>query len=156
MNTATDLIPRQTVTQICEQRDNALALYGRAFDALSIASDAFTDAAKAVTAASPTNGNAYSHHSEEARKLFLAGIQLPDPNTFRDAARRLTDAAVWGRIMEMTDLERLMDKTAKDAFRRQLATEPPEVTEGNVRATLEEMALNAGTIFRRGHRHRVL
>ncbi|SBV91347.1 Type I restriction-modification system methyltransferase subunit [uncultured Alphaproteobacteria bacterium] len=150
MHTASDLIPRQTVTQICAQRDNALALYGRAFDALGIASDAFAAAAKAVTAASPANGNAYTYPSEEARKLFLAGIQLPDPDTFRDAARRLTDAAVWGRIMEMTDLERLMDKTAKDNFRRQLTTEPPEVTEGNVRATLEEMALNAGTIFRRG------
>jgi hypothetical protein len=147
---ATGLIPRQTVAQICAQRDRALDLYGRAFDALSVASEAFAEAAKAVAAVSPTNSNGYTHATEENRKLFLTGIKLPDPDAYRDAARRLTDTSVWAHIMQMTDLERLMDKTAKDSLRQQLATEPPEVTEGNVRATLEEMAADAGTIFRRG------
>jgi predicted RNA methylase len=43
-----------------------------------------------------------------------------------------------------------MDKSAKDGLRQQLLREPPEVTVGNVLATLEQFLSDAGMIFRRG------
>jgi hypothetical protein len=53
-------------------------------------------------------------------------------------------------VIQLTDLERLMDKTAKDQFHRELLENPPEATVDNICATLERFALDAGDIFKRG------
>ncbi len=43
-----------------------------------------------------------------------------------------------------------MDHEAKEAFQRDLASDPPEVTEDNVRATLRQMIGDADLIWKRG------
>lgn len=82
--------------------------------------------------------------------MFLAGLPLPEREDFLATARKLTDTDVWAHLVEITDLGRLMDKKAKDQLNQQLLTDPPEATEENVVATLQQFMLDADTIFRRG------
>lgn len=140
------IIPRDTVRSLVASRDRRLALYAEAHAKIADASLALDEAAGAAM----MKRNSYNMHSSREDKEFIGAIQLPDRSTYLDTARRLTDVDVWARIVEMTDLEKLMDKTAKDQLRQQLMSDPPEVTEENVFATLEQFASDAGTIFRRG------
>lgn len=85
-------------------------------------------------------------------------------------ARRLIDVDVWAWVIDRTELERLMDKEAKDQLRDQMRYIPervdrntrqlitgeeaeksmPPVTVENIYATLEQFMVDADTIFRRG------
>ena len=144
------LIPRATVAQICAQRRHALALYGEAYQALSGAHAAMAAAHKAANDAAPCGVTSYSRSTEEDRKAFLADFHLPAANDFLARARRNLDISVWSHLIGVTDLERLMDKTAKDALRQALLSDPPEATEENIFATLQSFAADADMIFRRG------
>lgn len=143
------IVPRATVAHICAHRARALALWEEAFTALQAANDKLTEAKKAMHAAAPTS-SAYTRHSDEAKAVFLEGIRLPDADDFMRKARHLTDIDVWSHVIEITDLERLMDKKAKDELRQSLMKEPPEATEDNIFATLETFARDADMIFKRG------
>lgn len=144
------VVPRATVTAIVAQRDKAIALYSDAHLAIQAAADAVVAARTAAVQAAPGAETRYNHLSQEERSTFLKSIAVPDRETYLADARRLTDIDVWAKIIALTDIERLMDKTAKDTFTRQLRENPPEVTEENVWATLQQLALDADTIFQRG------
>lgn len=143
------LVPRTTVTALVAQRDAALAAFGEAHVALTTAADAVSQANKKLAAATP-GLNSYNHHLTEEKIKFHRAAELPSRDAYMATARRIVDTDVWSHIIAITDLERLMDKKAKDQFRQQLITEPPEVTEENVFATLQQFMLDAGTIFKRG------
>lgn len=144
-----DLVPRSTLTQICARRRTAIDLFAQAHGALQTASTALLAAHKAVRMAAPPR-NSYSRSTEEEKEAFLAGMKVPARDDFLNLARRMVDIDVWAHLVDMTDLERLMDKEEKDKLRRQLLEDPPEVNEENVIATMETLALNADMIFRRG------
>lgn len=145
----TGIVPRATVDQLVAHRDRALTLYGIAHEKLVEAYDALMAARRAGIEASPGR-NRFNHHQENERRAFLGVIDVPERGEFIETARRLTDTDVWSHIVALTDLQRLMDKKAKDELTRQLQTDPPEVTVENVIATLETFLAQAGTIFRRG------
>lgn len=149
MNAPTALIPRATVSDIVAQRNRALTLYRLAHDALAAASAALVEAAKAAQQ-SAREVSRFNFHSADDRRKFLGHLDVPEREAFMTEARRLTDTDVWSHIVAITDLQRLMDKTAKDQFTQQLITDPPEVTVDNIAATLEQFAADAGTIWRRG------
>lgn len=140
---------RATVDSIVRQRNEALGLYDEAHRALMSASEAVRRAAGAASAAAPTV-TSYNHMNERAREHLLTPIKVPARDDYLASARAVTDKDVWAHIVAITDLERLMDKKAKDALRQQLMTDPPEVTVENVTATLEQMFLDRDTIFKRG------
>lgn len=144
-----DLVPRATVDTLVAQRNRALALYEQAHVALVGASEALQEAAKAKREAFP-GVNGMNHHLHEARQSFLASLDVPERDAFMADARRITDTDVWSHIVAITDLERLMDRKAKDEMRQQLVMDPPEVTAENVFATIETFVADAGTIFKRG------
>lgn len=144
------LVPRATVSAIVAQRDRALALYADAHDAIQAASDAVMAARSAAIQAAPGQDTRYNYLSREERSTFLRTITVPERSEYLSDARRLTDTDVWAKIISFTDIERLMDKTAKDDFTRQLREDPPEVTEENVYATLQQLAMDADLIFQRG------
>jgi len=146
---ANALVPRTTLSEICAHRRRALSLFEEAYDALQAADRAIKAAQTAVKAAAPGT-NRYNHHSEPAKRAFMAGLDLPERAAYLATARRLTDTDVWAHLVQITDLERLMDKKAKDQLNQQLLTDPPEATEENVVATLTQFALDADTIFKRG------
>lgn len=153
-----ELIPRATIHQMVAQRDRALSLFGEAHVALNAASEALATAGAALQSAAPgagPNGNAsqgasYTYHTKERDSSFIGSLSVPVRDAFMAEARRVVDTRVWAHLVTMTDLEKLMDKTAKDQLRQQLMTDPPEITAENVLATLQQFALDSKTIFARG------
>ena len=145
----TELIPRATVAQIVARRDLALEQYGFAHEAMERAAEAVAQAAKTAQEASP-GITRYNYHSDKDRVYFLRKDDVASREDFMAQARKFTVTDVWAHLIAITDLERLMDKTAKDDFNRQLVDDPPEVTVENVYATLQTLIADADMIFRRG------
>lgn len=143
-----ELLPRATLAQIAKSRDKALALYAEAHAAIEAANGRLRDAAEALRAAAPT-ANLDVFRREDRQKLF-GSLQVAPRDEFMAMARHMVDADVWTHVVNATDLQRLMDKKAKDALRQQLTSDPVEFSEETAAATLQSFALEAGTIFRRG------
>lgn len=145
-----ELVRRATVEEMVARRNRALALYETAYQALVRAAEAL-DTANEAGAQAAGGTNRYNYHlHEEIEKSFLAKFKLPELDGYLGLARRITDTNVWAHVIEITDLERLMDKKAKDQLNQQLLNDPPEATADNIVATLEQFMLDADTIWRRG------
>lgn len=145
------LIPRDTVAAIVANRNKALELYGVAYSALLRAQHTQQTAVRALQIAAPRgDDNRYTYHSREEKTAFLAPIEMDDRETYMKSARRIIDTAVWSHIIEMTDLEQVMDRKAKEEFHQELVKDPPEITEDNVWATLEAKIGEAPMMVRRG------
>lgn len=162
------LVPRATVEDVVRYRNQTLALYEVAFDKIEEAHEAL-NAARETAALCHPGVTAYNYDKAEEIKEFERAVQLPRRDRYLRTARRLTDINAWSWIIQRTDLERLMDREAKDNLREQMRFVPeragrngelinqdeidcglPELTVENVLATLERFAGDAGTIFRRG------
>lgn len=143
------IVPRATVERIVRLRDEAVAKYGEAHSALDAAFNASAAAGKVLAALSDRE-NRFNHHQHGEKTAFMRVKDPQKRDDYMAIARRIVDTEVWAHVVEITNLERLMDKQAKDDLHRQLMSEPPEVTADNIRATLERFAGDAGTIFRRG------
>ena len=146
----TQLIPRATIDGIVAHRGHALECFDKAYSALVGANTAIQEAHAAAGKAAPNHINSYTFSSHNEREGFLCRLEIAKPDDFRDRARRLVDIAVWSYIVEMTSLETVMDKEAKDALRAELNENPPEVTAENVSATLERFIRESDLIWRRG------
>lgn len=143
------LIPRATVEAIVAQRNAVLKLYGEAFDTLTVATAAVEKAGTAFNRIRAREGR-FNYHSHDEKGKFLEALNLPKRQDYLATAQKLVDIEVWSHIIELTDLERLMDKEAKDKLHRDLTETPPEPTVENIRATLEQFAADADMIWRRG------
>lgn len=147
-------IPRATLEGLERDRDNALAALLQGFDALA----AGMDAAKACAHSFARDVGL----SDRAKQALLAGNGKRESwdnrndgatswrECFANETRRAIDRAVWSHVIEATDLEKVMDREERDAFRASLMDEPPAPTAENVRATLERMLAEGPAIFRRG------
>lgn len=69
---------------------------------------------------------------------------------FADRVRRQIDRAMWLHVIDTTQLESIMDRQERDAFRADLVANCPEWSAENVAATLERIAGDAGKLFQRG------
>lgn len=150
----TGLMRRATVEDIVANRNRAMTLYADAHAALVLAEKSLSQASAASRDAT---GGAEVRQDEgrfDNKKGEMEGgalwIKVPPVEAFMATARIALDTGVWEHIIEITDLQRVMDKQAKDALRQSLLTDPPEITVENVTATLEQFLLDADTIFRRG------
>lgn len=141
------LMRRETVEEIVSRRDSALALYAEAHEAIGAASGAII---RAVKAGPSPRINRYNHHLHGEKVTFHHALRYPERDEYMRTARRIVDTDAWAHLIEITDLERLMDKKAKDQLNQQLLSDPPEVTVDNVLATLQQLLLESGMIFRRG------
>lgn len=163
------LVPRATIEDIVEHRNKALALYETAYSAIEAADAAVTAAHEMSRLAAPTGTVNLTHDRDDEIRRFYNAVKLPDAAEFLRTARKITDLRCWGHIVQMTDLERLMDKKAKDTLRDQMRYVPdrvdrrgqlitedeaargmPPITVDNIYATLEQFRADAGMIFRRG------
>lgn len=167
------LIPRNTVEQIVSFRDAAVAAYQGAFDKIAEADKAMKEAAGFWKAAAGefASSSAYSGDAQEV-KAFFAAVNLPDREQYERTAIRLIDISCWNYLVQMTDLDALMDRKAKDELRESLKWVPenyrhgrgdkyelvnldelmgiPPVTVDNIYATIDKWAGEADMIFRRG------
>jgi hypothetical protein len=64
--------------------------------------------------------------------------------------RRELDASMWRRALDLTGFKQLMDAEAAAAFEKGLSPNPPEFTEGTIRATFLDLRMKAEPMFRRG------
>lgn len=140
---ATDLVPHSTVLAMEAQRERALTLYAQTFDTLQQAAAAHGAATVKgwALAVSLSTGR---HDGD--RQFAKAG----DRESFLDECRQRIDRAMWHHLIMSTGIERLMDKQEREAFRQQLADDPPPATSDNILATFERLAGDAGMIFQRG------
>lgn len=145
-----DLVPRATVRDMVRRRQAALDSFLEAHRIMSSAATALPAAWQAYQAIGPGKDNAYSQMTEQEDRNFLHAIKIPELAAYMDTARKVVDRRMWATLIEMTDLEKLMDKQAKDQFRQQLMDDPPEATEDNIYATVQSFAADASMIFKRG------
>jgi hypothetical protein len=143
------IVPRATAERIVRQRNEALKLYEASHQAMTIAHEAVVKAHAATRAINPRETR-YTHHLHGEKVKFMHIDDAQERDDFMKHARKITDTEAWSHIIEVTDLERLMDKKAKDELYQALLTDPPEVTLDNIYATLDGFALNADMIFKRG------
>lgn len=146
----TGIVPRATVRDMVKRRQQALDAFLAAHAVMSEAANALPTAWSAYQAIAPGKENAYTKMTEQEDKNFLHHIKIPDIAAYRATARKVVDRRMWASLVEMTELEKLMDKQAKDELREQLMANPPEATEENIFATLQTFVADADTIFKRG------
>lgn len=143
-----DLIPATKAAAIVGTRDAALARMAQAADLLA---RGHTLASEAAALAREAHGDAglreVDHARQDAfRRLFVA----IDPTVSLEAFRRDLDARTWVRLVEITGIRRLMDRTEWDKLHTELSTTVPPVTEDNIAAVIEGLAGDASLIFQRG------
>lgn len=162
------LIPRITIEQLVDYRNRALDLYEVAYHKIAEA-DAAINAAQEMAQRCHPGINRFNHSSAEEIKAFFSVVRLPDRERFLRTARKLIDVNAWAWIIERTDLERLMDKEAKEKLDDQMRYVPdrmnrdgelidqdeinrglPPITVENIYATLEQFEADADMIFKRG------
>lgn len=163
-----EIARRATIEELVATHDRAIAMYSEAWAAIGAADAAVKAAAEMASRCSP-GINLYNYGHEEELKAFFGAVKLPDRDQYLRTARKLVAINAWSWIIERTDLERLMDKEAKDQLRAQLAFVPdrvdgsgqlitgdeagrgmPPLTVENIMATLERFRDEADMIFRRG------
>lgn len=125
---STEIIRRDTVEEIVGYRNTAIEQYRVAVDALERCKKAY----------GRCSGNGYGYLGEFE----------PNKNDV-DGFRRHIDRAAWRKLVNLTLINELMDTKAREDFQRQIETDPPEVTVDNVVATLQQLMLSAGDIFKR-------
>lgn len=162
------LVPLATVEDVVRFRNQALALYEAAFDKIEEAHQAL-EAAREMAARCHPGVTSYNYDRAEEIKEFEQAIQLPRKDRYLRTARRLTDINAWSWIIQRTELEKIMDATAKEELRQQMRYVPertdrdgqlinqeemaktlPDLTVENVMATLERFRAESGMIFQRG------
>lgn len=166
-----ELVTKATIEEMVAHRDKAIALYRHAFEKIAEADEAMT-AAHMAKEPFQAESIVYTDDRIDEVAAFRNAVKLPKRTEFAHVAERLTDIQFWTWLIQKGELQRLMDKTAKDQLRTQLAYKPmrskqgansrelidedeiaksfPPVTVENVVATLEHFVGDAGAIFRRG------
>lgn len=163
------LMPRDTIEMIVANRDKTIERYEVALAKISEADEAEKAARAMWKRTAPGHAGSNYYDQSDALKEFNKALHMPDAERYMRTARRLIDISVWSHIVEMTDLESLMDKEAKDQLRDQMrfvaekydnqgalinedeiSKMMPPVTVDNVYATLQKFQAEGEMIFRRG------
>ena len=144
------LILRATVMEICGWRQKALDLYAQAHSELNTADATIKAALMALTNASGSTVNRYNYHSRTEDTAFLGRLAIPKLEDYQKTVERMVDRQVWARVIELSNIEALMDKKAKDEFTKELMENPPPATEDNIRATVQSLMGQRDLIFKRG------
>lgn len=139
----TDLALRSTIIELEAFRAQALDKYAIAFDALIEAGQAHSRAT-----VSPY-GPGFSLGTGGYRPDATFG-RADDREKFLEAARKQVDRGMWNHLVMSSGLEKLMDRTERDRFRKQLDEDPAPATAETVWATFQTLAGNAPMIFQRG------
>lgn len=129
---SSSLIAKATVEELVGHRNRAIESYRTTLENLTKAQDWHKKAA-------PLRNYIKSVHlGHHYRSVSLEEIIA---HVDRDA---------WRSALEQTDILRLMDKEAREAFEKDLEASPPPFTVDNVTATVFRLVGEADSIFRRG------
>jgi len=136
-----DLVRKDSIEELIGHRDRALDLYRQGFRTMVAAVEAHRRACPGLPSIAGL-------HWEALRFIHMETRQR-DEDDFMAKQRRGLDGNMWQSFLVNTRLASLMDKVERDAFDKGLK-DPPEVTIDTVMATLQRLAGDAQTIFRRG------
>lgn len=138
----TALMPRASVYELEAHRNAAIAAYMEAFDA-------FARAREALKASAPTGA---SYHLPEITGANHRHVtwDFSTRDKFLDYVTKGVDQGVWAHLMRATNLDSLMDRQERDAFRAQLDSDPPPATVEYLTDTMRRLVEDSGLIFQRG------
>lgn len=142
-----NIVIRDTIADIVKRRNFCLQKYQEAFDALQEASKAIT---QVYVATFNHKSQEYVGEIQKLRDRMGLRVSTAGQAGFMNDARRIVDIDAWAYVMEVSNLEKYMDKTAKSQLKQQLIVDPPVCDEETIQLTLQSMALDAGMMFRRG------
>lgn len=134
---------RLTVAEVEAKRNLALTQHGLAFDALAAA------VAASSAATNGTTDGQLSAHATLTGKHYLASGEQPKP-AYMEHVRRGLDRAIWSYVVDYYGLEKLMDRTEAETFRKGLEENPTPFTSENCEATFRRLIGDANAIFSRG------
>ena len=142
-------IPSGQIAETVALRDAALAKIEEAARSLRSAYGLAQDAAQlsraaAMGASCPLADRTASGHYD---RLFGKSFDAE-----RSVAVFLSDmdANIWTHLINHTGMNQLMDRTAHEDFQKALLDGVPEISEDNIRATLERLFSDRDLIFKRG------
>lgn len=142
------IIPATKVASIVGSRDAALSTARRA---AILIGQGHALAAEAAALAHQAYGDAVFHEVDHGKQHAFSRLFLSfDVDASVEAFRKNMDARTWIRIIELSGIRQLMDRTEKDKFYKELAGTVPEVTEDAILSALEALAGDAKLIFQRG------
>lgn len=163
------IAPRDTVEHIVKCRNDAIALYEDAFAKIAEAGAAVSAAADMWRRAAPKMETPYGGEEPSEVRAFLNAVKVPERDGYIRTARKLIDVSVWWHLIQLTNIESLMDAQSKKELHQQMRYIPdkvsrrgevidndeiakmlPEITVGNVMATMEKFMAESDMIFRRG------
>lgn len=138
-------VPRASIEMLEAKRRAALLAFGEAYDSLHEAMKLWDETVLVGSKA------ADRYMSDEMIRELTRGSGSPESRAqFIEMTRKRLDSALWRHILEVTDLERLMDRTARKEFMDILEKDPPEATAENAYSTLTNLVASAHDIFLRG------
>ena len=144
----TDLLPHTTIREICGHRDAAQT---KMREAIALIARGHEMAGEAQKIAARAHGQATFHLKDRSGDSVFRRIFEPfDADASVSIYRKHLDARVWMNLVLLTGVDRMMDRTAKDALYDDLCGDVPEVTEENARSTFKALAGDARLIFQRG------
>lgn len=134
------IVPRASIDEIVGLRSESLRLFREGYAMLR-------EARSLADRASPQG---YLPPMPEDAKRYLESCSERNEDDFQASMTKVVDQAIWDNLIHITGIERLMDAQARNEFRHQLRSSPPEVTVENCMATIETLMLDARHIFLRG------
>ncbi|RSB43129.1 DUF4942 domain-containing protein [Brevundimonas sp. 357] len=140
MDEGRELIMAAPIDKIDAHRLAAIETFGRAFDLIQ---EGFSHLHE-TGPTDPTTG-----YIDKSIMEMLGG-RRGDRQAFVAGVEKHANRVAWRHLLNISGLERLMDRTAKEQFARQLTDDPPPATPENCRATMQALFEDADTIFRRG------
>lgn len=136
-------MPRATIHQLVAAKDRARVAYLEAFDALRLAHQLERAAAPSGRAGDlPWIGCGSAHG--RSHEVFS------ERDKFEASVTRALDQNVWDHVIKTTNLDKLMDRQEREAFRAALNDNPPPATVENIAATVERLVGDSDLIFKRG------
>ncbi len=137
-----DIVRKDSIEELCGHRARALQLYAQAFDTLAAALEAHKRACVGLSHVSGVDHDGlrfihYGEYHDKKRQEFGA------------EQRKRVDVDMWRALMINTNLGSLMDAQERKRFEDGLK-DPPPIDAETVFATLQRLAQESGTIFRRG------
>ena len=144
----TGLIPATTVAAIVGSRDAAIAAVQRGAELIA---EGHRLASEGAALARTAHQDAAFHEADHDKAAAFQRL-FSDFNAAAsvEAFRKNTDARTWVRLVELSGIRRLMDRTATDDLYKDLAGDVPAITEDAIRGMLLGLGDDAKLIFQRG------
>src|SRR6201999_844720 len=108
--------------------------------------EALTQAKKHASSAAPTQ----RYLQTPEMSIERSSRSIPTRDDLLTQARKELDHGIWRHLMATTTFDQLLDSQGREELRKQLETDPPEVTVETALATMSQLYGDRDTIFRRG------